>query len=216
MKRTRRQSYGAKGDLSMGQGPNDGSLIRPTCSLTSACGREVIETKESKHPPFVLFVLHYIVRMMRVRTIHEPVSAPDRAAARDALACLREGGALYVGAKRAAIALPPSVAREVETLLEAYAVGRVPVVSSTEEEVGTQQAAAFLKLSRPTVVKMMDEGRIPFRKPGKHRRVRMADLVAFERQLRLDQEAALEELSALGQEAIRIAREKGSFTDDMN
>lgn len=152
---------------------------------------------------------------MRPQTIHDPVSTPDRAAARDALACLRNGGALFVGAKRSSYALPPHVAREVETLLEAYAEGRTPLVSTSDEEVGTQQAAAFLKLSRPTVVKMMDDGRIPFRKPGKHRRVRLADLVAFDRRLRKDQNAAMDELSALGQDAIRHARGNGSFRDEM-
>lgn len=100
-------------------------------------------------------------------------------------------------------------------MLEAHADGRTPFVSTSDDEVGAQQAAAFLKLSRPTVVKMMDEGRIPFRKPGKHRRVRVADLVAFELALTRERDAAMTELSALGQDAIRTAREKGSFSDEM-
>ena len=152
---------------------------------------------------------------MRTQKIHEPVSVPERAAARDALARLRDGGALCVEEKTASYALPAFVARQVVTLLEAFADGQTPLVSTSHEEVGTQQAADFLKLSRPTVVKMMDEGRIPFRKPGKHRRVRLADLVAFENQLARDRHAALEALSALGQEAIREARETGSFSDEM-
>jgi len=153
--------------------------------------------------------------MIRDRKADESVASQDRAAAREALACLRDGGALFVGAERSSFALPPYVAREVETLLEAYADGQTPLVSTSDEEVGTQEAAAFLKLSRPTVVKMMDDGRIPFRRPGKHRRVRRVDLVAFERRLRRDQDAAMEELSALGQDAIAHARENGRFTDDM-
>jgi len=152
---------------------------------------------------------------MRTLKTHESVSMPDRAAARAALACLRGGGALFVGAKRANYALPPYVASAVETLLEAYADGQTPLVSTSDEEIGTQEAAAFLKLSRPTVVKMMDDGRIPFRKPGKHRRVRLADLMAFEQTLRRDQNAAMDELTALGQDAIRHARENGSFADEM-
>lgn len=152
---------------------------------------------------------------MRTQRIHQPVSAPERAAARDALARLRDGGALIVEVKRSSYALPAFVAREVMTLLEAFAEGQTPLVSTSDEEVGTQQAADFLKLSRPTVVKMMDEGRIPFRKPGKHRRVRLADLIAFEQKLTRDQGAAMDELSALGQDAIRRAREKGSFRHGM-
>jgi excisionase family DNA binding protein len=36
----------------------------------------------------------------------------------------------------------------------------------------------ILNLSRPTVVKLLEEGGIPSRKPGKRRRVRMSDLIA--------------------------------------
>jgi excisionase family DNA binding protein len=107
------------------------------------------------------------------------------------------------------------VAREVMTLLEAFAEGRTPLVSTSEEEVGTQEAADFLNLSRPTVVRMMDDGRIPFRKPGKHRRVRLADLMALEVQMTHDRQTAIDEISALGQEAIRQARAQGNFTEDM-
>jgi excisionase family DNA binding protein len=153
--------------------------------------------------------------MMRTRKIHEPVTDPERAAARDALARIRDGGALCVQAKTSNHALPAFIAREVVSLLEGFAEGHTPMVSISGEEVGTQQAADFLKLSRPTVVKMMDDGRIPFRRPGKHRRVRLADLVAFEAQLRRDRETAIDELSTLGQEAIRQARDNGSFSDEM-
>jgi len=153
--------------------------------------------------------------MMRLQKIHEPVSAPERNAARDALARLRDGGALCVEVKTSTYALPDFVAREVVTLLEAFADGQAPLVSMSDEEVGTQQAADFLNLSRPTVVKMMDDGRIPFRKPGKHRRVRLADLVAFEARLMREREAAIDELSAVGQDAIRQARENGSFRHEM-
>ncbi len=152
---------------------------------------------------------------MRTQKLGKIVPTPDRAAARDALACLRNGGALYVGAECSNYALPPRVVREVETLLAAYAEGKTPLVSTSDQEIGTQEAAAYLKLSRPTVVKMMDDGRIAFRKPGKHRRVRIADLMAFERSLRRDQDAAMDELSALGQDAIGHAREIGSFDDEM-
>ncbi len=152
--------------------------------------------------------------MMRPQ-IKEAVAHPERAQARDALARLRSGGSLFVEANRSRLALPKVLTRDVETLLVALAEGETPLVSTSKEELTTGQAAAFLKLSRPTVVKMMDEGRIPFRKPGKHRHVRVADLLAFEQQLNRDRDAALDELSALGQDAIRDAREKGVFSPEM-
>jgi excisionase family DNA binding protein len=151
--------------------------------------------------------------MMRIQNPN--ISVSERAQARDALAQLRNGGSLFVGVEHSRIALPETLTRDVENLLAALAAGETALVSSSNEELTTQQAAAFLKLSRPTVVKMMDEGRIPFRKPGKHRRVRTTDLLAFQEVLNRDRDAAMDELAALGQEVIRAAREEGSFRDEM-
>ncbi len=152
---------------------------------------------------------------MRPHGSSEPLSVSDRAAARDALTRLREGGDLVVTGKGGRIAIPLSIAREIGALLQACADGRTPLVAADDEEVGTQAAAQILGLSRPTVVKFMNEGRIPFRKPGKHRRVKLSDLAAFKARLERDRIAALETLAALGQEALESAREQGRLTDEM-
>jgi excisionase family DNA binding protein len=147
--------------------------------------------------------------------VHEPLSASDRAKVRDAVTRLRQGADLVVAGEGGRVAVPEPVAREVVFLLEAYADGRTPVVAAADEEVSTQEAAVILNLSRPTVVKLLDEGHIPFRKPGKHRRVRMSDLVAFKTRLERDRAAALQRLTSLGQEALESAREQGRLTDEM-
>ncbi|MFZ4751244.1 MAG: helix-turn-helix domain-containing protein [Phycisphaerales bacterium] len=49
------------------------------------------------------------------------------------------------------------------------------------DELTTQQAAAALRVSRPTIIKAIDEGRLPARMVGKHRRVRIYDFNAFAR-----------------------------------
>jgi excisionase family DNA binding protein len=48
-----------------------------------------------------------------------------------------------------------------------------------DEYISTGQAAALLGISRVTLVRFLDEGRLPYTRPGKHRRVRLADVWAF-------------------------------------
>jgi len=49
------------------------------------------------------------------------------------------------------------------------------------EELTTQQAAEALKVSRPTIIKAIEDGRLAARKVGKHRRVRVYDFNAYAR-----------------------------------
>jgi len=145
----------------------------------------------------------------------ESLSASDRATARDVLAHLRGGGDLVVAGKGGRIPVPQAIAREVVTLLEVYADGRTPVVAAADDEVSTQEAALILNLSRPTVVKLLDEGRIPFRKPGKHRRVQMSDLITFKARLAQERTEALDKLAALAHAAFENSRHQGRLTDEM-
>jgi excisionase family DNA binding protein len=66
------------------------------------------------------------------------------------------------------------------------------------DELTTQQAAAALRVSRPTIIKAIDEGRLPARMVGKHRRVRIYDFNAF---ARAEQAARAEHAAALSQES---------------
>jgi excisionase family DNA binding protein len=69
------------------------------------------------------------------------------------------------------------------------------------KEITTQQAADLLNVSRQYLVRLLDEGRIPFRKTGKHRRLRIEDVLSFKDSRDKDRRAGLRELSRLTQEA---------------
>jgi excisionase family DNA binding protein len=60
--------------------------------------------------------------------------------------------------------------------------------------------ADLLNVSRQYPVRLLDEGRIPFRKTGKHRRVRIEDVLAFKETREKDRRAGLRELSRMTDE----------------
>lgn len=75
--------------------------------------------------------------------------------------------------------IPTSSLPIIAQLLEELAKGNAVSVSSTEEEVSTQIAADYLNVSRPFLIRLLDEGRIPHRKVGNRRRVLRSDLETY-------------------------------------
>lgn len=96
--------------------------------------------------------------------------------------------------------LPDDAAAMVRRLLEDYAAGRRPRVIPDEADVSTFQAADILNVSRPHVIKLLEEGAMPFRMVGTHRRIRLADVIAYKAIKDRDSDAAMDELVAQAQE----------------
>ena len=67
----------------------------------------------------------------------------------------------------------------IRSILEDIAEGRRVRSPEPEEEMTTQQVANLLNVSRPFVVKLIDEGRLPGHKVGTHRRVYTRDAIDF-------------------------------------
>lgn len=77
------------------------------------------------------------------------------------------------------VTVPKETAVWLRDLLEDIAEGRMVRSPEPEEEMTTQQVANLLGVSRPFVVKLIDEGRLPGHKVGTHRRVFTRDAIAY-------------------------------------
>ena len=89
----------------------------------------------------------------------------------------------------------------VRICLDHMAVGHAVAVMPVEEEIGTQEAADLLKVSRPYFVKLLDSGAMPSRKVGVQRRVKMEDVLAFKSR---EKEARKKTLGKLVAESQRL------------
>ena len=98
------------------------------------------------------------------------------------------------------VELPAMVTRLLQTVLEHVAAGRALSIMPLNAELTTQQAADLLGVSRPLLVKLLESGAIEHRKVGRHRRVRVAHLLAYRKQNHINRSQALSELTSLGQE----------------
>ena len=115
------------------------------------------------------------------------------------------GAALTINGET--IDLPPAVAEALLQVVDAMRRGLAVTVAPQDQRLTTQEAADMLGISRPTLVRMLEAGEIPFEKVRRHRRLFLTDVLEFrERQRR----AANEALSDM----VADAQAMGAYDDD--
>ena len=123
-----------------------------------------------------------------VRT--QPLAPEDQDAciarqSQQALASLMQSGGevrLHLhaeGSAQADIVLPLSISHLLLGALEEIGKGNGVTLIPTDAELTTQQAADLARVSRPFFVKLLEEGKMPFRLVGAHRRILYRDVAHF-------------------------------------
>lgn len=98
------------------------------------------------------------------------------------------------------VSIPISAFRLLADILTEMSKGNAVTFIPIHAELTTQQAADFLNVSRPFVVKLIDEKKLPCRKVGTHRRVLFQDLVEFKRKTNQERAKTLDELAKQAQD----------------
>lgn len=120
----------------------------------------------------------------------------DRALASDALVALRRRPSRFTLPDGSTVQIPKTAVDGLIELLTAAAEGDEATVVRSPREVTTQQAAKVLNVSRPTIVKLIDDGVLPSRKVGSHRRVPLTELLTYRDDMVARHRAVLDQMTA--------------------
>jgi excisionase family DNA binding protein len=99
------------------------------------------------------------------------------------------------------VELPEKLFDVLRQVAEALAVGKGVSVIPQDMKLTTQGAADFLGVSRPTLIKLLESGVIPFEKVGRHRRVTLRDVLEYRNKSRVERRTTLRQMARAGQES---------------
>lgn len=98
------------------------------------------------------------------------------------------------------IKIPLSALKLLGDILKAMGHGKLISLVTIEAEVTTQAAAEIIGYSRPYLVKLLEDGKIPFTKVGKHRRIKFDDIMKYRNQIKEQQKQNIIDIMSLDEE----------------
>jgi excisionase family DNA binding protein len=129
---------------------------------------------------------------MRLKALRSILNAPMRD---------RTTRARLVGSDGVQHELPDPVYRVLRDVVEAMSQGLGITVIPQNTMLTTQEAADVLGISRPTLVRLLEQGEIDYEQPGRHRRVRLVDVIAYQNRVRDHRRETLRRMARESQDA---------------
>ncbi len=142
--------------------------------------------------------------MAQLHTVREPIYAErDQAAAVQAfgkaLNAIKK--ARLVGPEGQEIPIPEPLYRVLEQVIPLLTAEMAVSIVPVGHLLTTQEAADLLNVSRPHLIKLLEEGSISFERVGTHRRIRFEDLMEYKHKRDKERRKALRKLTEMAQEA---------------
>jgi len=111
--------------------------------------------------------------------------------------------AALLGPDGQTVPLPMEAYEVLVKVVASMRAGKAITIAPLDQRLTTQEAANFLGISRPTLVKLLEQGEISYERPaaGRHRRVRLNDVLDYQRRKRADRRETLDELTEQAAEA---------------
>lgn len=125
--------------------------------------------------------------------------APNAAALSDVAEVLRvESGAHLVSADGRHVELPDALFDVLREAVQAMSQGKAVTIAPHDTVMTTQEAADYLGISRPTLVKLLEQQMISFTQPNRHRRVLLSDLLEYQHRTRKQRRQILDAMTREG------------------
>ena len=116
-------------------------------------------------------------------TLSDPISIPEsqRPQVRDLRRLVQRGNVKLVGPDGEQIAIPEPVHDLLLMVLKTLQAGEAVSIVLEHQQLTTQRAANILGVSRPFLLRLLENGDMPFHMAGSHRRIYLRDLLDYKR-----------------------------------
>lgn len=128
-------------------------------------------------------------------------SASETAQLRELRQLVKQGPVNVVGAKGRKVQLPRPVVGLLDEILKNLQAGKAVSIVPEHQELTTQRAANLLGVSRPFMVRLLEEDKLPFHMVGSHRRVYLKDVLSFKAKRDKERHASIVRMARMEKKA---------------